>query len=159
MKRFLSYFQKHLGVTRSEAVAVTFLATTLTVGTVGMQLWPTTETHDHVTAQRIAAMLDSLEADRTSPPETTERTDSASVPSGSSAPPSTKLTKASSRVLDLNTATLSQLRTLPGIGPAMAERIVESRKRRLFGSVDDLLDVRGIGEKKLAKLRPYVKVP
>ncbi len=159
MKRLLSYIQKHLGVTRSEAVAVTFLATTLTVGTVGMKLWPTTETHDHATAQRIASMLDSIEAERTSPADAPEPTDSVYTPAGSDKPLNHKPGKVSRGVLNLNSATLSQLQTLPGIGPSMAQRIVEYRQRRPFGSVDDLLDVRGIGEKKLAKLRPYVKVP
>ena len=159
MKRLLSYFQKHLGVTRSEAVAVTFLATTLTVGTVGIKLWPTSDTHDHATAQRIALMIDSIEAERTSQADAPEPTDSAYAPAGIDTPPTHKPGKVSRGVLNLNVATLSQLQTLPGIGPSMAQRIVEFRQRRPFGSVDDLLDVRGIGEKKLAKLRPYVKVP
>jgi competence protein ComEC len=57
--------------------------------------------------------------------------------------------------IDLNRATRTQLRTLPGIGPVLADRIV---KRRPFRSVDDLIDVDGIGEKRLADLRPYVRV-
>ncbi len=61
--------------------------------------------------------------------------------------------------LDLNTATLEQLDTLPGVGPATAAAIVEERDRRGgFRSVDDLLDVRGIGEAKMAQLRSRVRV-
>ncbi|MGH9135908.1 MAG: ComEA family DNA-binding protein [Acidimicrobiales bacterium] len=61
--------------------------------------------------------------------------------------------------LDLNTATAEQLEALPGIGPAIAEAIIEHRDRNgPFASVDDLLDVRGIGESRLADLRELVTV-
>ncbi len=60
--------------------------------------------------------------------------------------------------LDLNRATAAELVTLPGIGPAMANRILALRRTRRFYKVEDLLQVRGIGQAKLEKLRPYVKV-
>jgi competence protein ComEA len=59
----------------------------------------------------------------------------------------------------INRATAKQLESLPGIGPALAERIVEYRQAHgPFKSVDELLNVRGIGKKKLEALRPYVKL-
>ncbi|MBW3614962.1 MAG: helix-hairpin-helix domain-containing protein [Actinobacteria bacterium] len=61
--------------------------------------------------------------------------------------------------LDLNTATADQLDALPGIGPATAEAIISYRKEHgRFRSVDELLEVRGIGESKLAALRSKVRV-
>jgi competence protein ComEA len=61
--------------------------------------------------------------------------------------------------LDLNAATLDQLDELPGVGPATAQAIIDERDRRGgFGSVDDLLDVRGIGPAKLEQLRDLVTV-
>jgi competence ComEA-like helix-hairpin-helix protein len=57
--------------------------------------------------------------------------------------------------LDLNRATEDDLDRLPGIGPALAARIVEMRTRRgTFGAVDELRRVRGIGDAMLARLRP-----
>jgi competence ComEA-like helix-hairpin-helix protein len=61
--------------------------------------------------------------------------------------------------IDLNAATAEELALLPGVGPKLARDIVEARTRAgAFASVDALDDVRGIGEKKLAKLRRYLHV-
>lgn len=61
--------------------------------------------------------------------------------------------------LDLNTATAEQLEELPGVGPSTAAAIVAYRKENgRFRSVDELLEVRGIGEARLAELRPKVRV-
>ena len=60
--------------------------------------------------------------------------------------------------LDLNTATVEQLEALPGIGPATARAIVEHRTRHgPFRNVRQLLDVRGIGEAKLAALESRLR--
>ncbi|MET0819802.1 MAG: helix-hairpin-helix domain-containing protein [Aeromicrobium sp.] len=61
--------------------------------------------------------------------------------------------------VNLNTATLEQLDTLPGVGPVTAQAILTWRESNgRFGSVDDLLDVKGIGEATLAELRELVVV-
>ncbi len=61
--------------------------------------------------------------------------------------------------VDLNTADAGLLETLPGVGPATAAAIVDHRERNgPFTSVDGLLEVRGIGEAKLAALRDLVRV-
>ena len=61
--------------------------------------------------------------------------------------------------LNLNTATVSQLETLPGIGKSTAERILEYREKSGgFKKAEDLMNVRGIGEKSFLKLKPLVTV-
>jgi competence protein ComEA len=61
--------------------------------------------------------------------------------------------------VDLNTADAAALTKIPGIGPATAQRILEWREQNgPFRQVEDLMKVKGIGEKSLEKLRPYVKV-
>jgi competence protein ComEA len=61
--------------------------------------------------------------------------------------------------LNLNTATAAQLEALPGIGKATAERIVEYRQKSGgFKKVEDLMNVKGIGEKNFLKLKPLVTV-
>lgn len=66
---------------------------------------------------------------------------------------------ATSSPIDLNTADAADLTRLPGIGPALAGRIIHYRNLHgPFLTVDDLLRVRGIGPKKLLKLKSRVRV-
>ena len=61
--------------------------------------------------------------------------------------------------LDVNLASAAELERLPGVGPALAARIVEARTRDgPFGSVDDLRRVRGVGGATLERLRPRLAV-
>ena len=61
--------------------------------------------------------------------------------------------------VDLYTADLEQLDTLPGVGPVTAQAIFDYREENgPFQSVDDLVNVYGIGEKTVEKLREYVVV-
>lgn len=60
--------------------------------------------------------------------------------------------------LDVNAASAAELERLPGIGPALAARIVETRARRgRFRSVEELAEVPGIGEKSVRRLAPLVR--
>lgn len=60
--------------------------------------------------------------------------------------------------LDINKATTRDFEALPGIGPKLAERIVEARTRLGgFKSIDDLKQVKGIGEGKLERIRRYIE--
>ena len=77
------------------------------------------------------------------------------------APDAAKTAPAAARpgAVDLNSASEDQLQEVPGIGPSLAKKIVDFRKENgPFKSVDDLLKVRGVGEKSLEKLRPHLTV-
>lgn len=78
---------------------------------------------------------------------------------GEEAPPGAADPGAADRVVDLNTATVEQLDALPGVGPATAQAIIDHREEHgPFKSVEQLLDVRGIGEAKLSQIRKRVRV-
>lgn len=62
------------------------------------------------------------------------------------------------QIVRINSASAGELQQLPGIGPALAQRIVATRNSGRFASAEDLLRVPGIGKAKLAKLRDYVEV-
>ena len=65
----------------------------------------------------------------------------------------------SSGLVNINTASAAELQTLSGSGPSMAQSIIDERTQNgAFASVDDLMRVSGIGEKKLAKIKDCICV-
>jgi competence protein ComEA len=61
--------------------------------------------------------------------------------------------------VNINTATVEQLTTLPGVGPKLAARIVEYRQKSgTFRSAQELMNVKGIGEKNYAKIEAFLTV-
>jgi competence protein ComEA len=61
--------------------------------------------------------------------------------------------------IDLNLANVKELQELPGVGPVTAQRIIEMREKSgRFHRVEDLLAIRGISQKKLDAMKPYVTV-
>lgn len=80
-----------------------------------------------------------------------------SEPRPTSKSPSSKQPPAAG--VSVNTATLEELDTLPGVGPVTAQRIIEHREMSGgFRTVDELLAVKGIGPKKLEQMRPFVRL-
>ena len=87
----------------------------------------------------------------------------AAAPAGSGstgeAPPAGDAAGGPTAPIDLNTATLAELDTLPGVGPVLAQRILDWRTEHgRFATVDQLSDVPGIGDARLAQLRHLVQV-
>jgi competence protein ComEA len=61
--------------------------------------------------------------------------------------------------VNINTANVEQLTTLPGVGPKLAARIVEYRQKSgTFRSTQDLMNVKGVGEKNFAKIEAWLTV-
>ena len=61
--------------------------------------------------------------------------------------------------IDLNRATARELIQLPGVGEVIAKRIVDFREEHgPFKRVEDLMKIKGIGEKSLEKIRPYIRI-
>jgi len=61
--------------------------------------------------------------------------------------------------VNLNTATQEQLQTLPGVGPAIAQRIIEHRnKNGKFNRIEDILNIKGVGEKIFQRIKDRLTV-
>lgn len=61
-------------------------------------------------------------------------------------------------VVNINSATKAQLVLVPGIGEAKAQAIIDQRKAKPFAAKSDLLAIKGIGEKMLSKISPYISL-
>lgn len=81
------------------------------------------------------------------------------VPDDVQSPLSERFSTSNSGKINLNTASVEQLKTLPGVGDVLAQRIVDKRTQSgPFQSVEDLLAVSGIGEKKFDDIKNLVSV-
>jgi competence protein ComEA len=84
---------------------------------------------------------------------------SAPVAAQSKAPARTAAKPASTAIVNLNTASATDLEGLPGIGAKTAARIVEYRQKNgPFKKVEELMNVRGVGEKNFLKLKPQLTI-
>jgi len=70
-----------------------------------------------------------------------------------------KATATAAAPVNLNTATMDQLATIPGIGVKTAERIIAYREKNGgFKKIEDLMNVQGVGEKSFLKMKPLITV-
>ena len=167
---------KPLSMVRSLLIKLAMLAVTL-----GSLVWigsvtPVRQVTPHQIQAAAAAPIATASRPQTNVPSTVNRrADASSVepevsgphaspPVDESTPPvpsgsSRAATPDPSRRVDLNHATASDLEALPGIGPKLAQRVIEHRTTRgPFTKVEDLRQVKGIGRKKFDRLRPHVLV-
>ena len=92
-------------------------------------------------------------------PLPTENKPAGIKPTPKPSPTPKKPAKTPPHVININRATLDDLMLLPGCGPVMAQRIFDYRKENgAFKSVEDLDEVKGIGPKKLEKIKPWATV-
>lgn len=149
--RLLENLQQKIGFTRKEALAVLILSATFLIG-IGIR-WIQSNQDPHSSSQKQFdySRTDSIYAARGkigALPPVPGSPSSSVIHSSKPSRPTT---------VNINSATRSQLMTLPGIGPSFADRIIEYRNMHgMFTSVEELSNIKGIGKKKLEKLRPFI---
>lgn len=149
--RLLQLFQERFGFTRNELTAVLVLSTVFLVGS-AVKIWmPAVAQRPAVPAFSYAALDSQFLALSRAP------RDPAPAPHRSAVRKST--TTVAKQSIELNSATLDELQKLPGIGPAIAQRIVAYREEHGdFSQPGDVSSVRGIGPRTLERIRAYLVV-
>lgn len=158
-----------LGVTRAEMTAVTLLALLLLTGGALRYSGAVQEADKAIktaeTARYSEAEVDSLLSLAMSAGETAPEPEAASAAAGTETEQTTQHRSANrtpkknfSGTVALNSASLSRLQMIPGVGPVMAQRIIEFRKEKggRINRINDLLEVKGIGKKKLELLEKHL---
>jgi competence protein ComEA len=158
-KTFLAWTHA-LGFTTNETTVILFLTGAIIAGS-GLLLLrgdiprdaadftDVYRTHDSLFAARSSALFDG--ASEASP-------DTAATPVATASPRATPSAEPSGPI-NINTAPASRLEDLPGVGPAMAARIVEYRATAgRFSRVEDIMNVSGIGAKKFARMKPFLSI-
>jgi comEA protein len=149
--RLLRSLQERFGFTRNELTAVLVLSTIFLVGS-AIKIWlPAVATRPSLPVFSYAALDSQFLALSRAPRDT------ASAPHRSAARKST--TTLVQQSIELNSATVDELQKLPGIGPAIAQRIVAYREEHGdFSEPGDVSNVRGIGPRTLERIRAYLVV-
>ena len=80
-------------------------------------------------------------------------------PAAAKAPAASRAHATPSAPVNLNSASVAQLQTLPGVGASTAQRIVDYRQKNGgFKKIEELMNVKGVGEKSFLKLKPLIVV-
>ena len=130
----MSFFDSLSGLQRASVVGLASLAL-IGVGAVGQQRLANPKSPTRVETQQQQASITPLMGTKPSP------------------------RPSQNQVVSINSATAAEFETLPRIGPVIARRIVDHRSANgPFRSVEELVDVKGIGPKTMDQLRPRVKL-
>ncbi len=107
----------------------------------------------------VAAMLASVPAFGAQASQAPAAKASPARATGSKAPAAGRVRATAASPVNINAATAAELQTLPGVGASTAQRILDYRQKNgAFKKVEELMNVRGVGEKSFLKLKPLIVI-
>jgi len=150
--RITSGLQNRFGFTRNEIKAILFLSVTFVAGS-GIRWY-----RQHIETSTVP-VFDYSRSDSEFVARSHAPLPDQTAPSPALRTPAPRKQPPTAGSINLNTASIQELERLPGIGEAYARRVIAYRDEHgAFTSIDDLMNVKGIGPKKLEKLRLYLTV-
>lgn len=160
---FINRLQEIFSTTKHEAVSVMLIVSGLMIGVL-VRYNPFAATHPHqydpVFSQKVYSILDSIADAENRLYTGVDEHGNAPLKAGDTVKAierySSKKKELPAKKINITTAFKAELMRLPGIGEAMAERIIEYRKTIPFTSTQDLMNVKGIGKKKFEKIEPHI---
>lgn len=160
---------RQFGFTKQDLIIIAFLLTALIAGVIiKLSGWNAVTTYDYSSADKnFIQHTDSAFTKLDNKPLTKEQEEklssikkfSDSLYSEKDNSPSDKSDLLTGKKININNALAGDLTALPGIGEAIAERIIEYRGQiKSFKRTEDIMNVKGIGEKKYEKIKEYITV-
>lgn len=169
MKKWIENLSRKIGFTKTESQIVLFLLIAFSIGLIVSKFKDENKNSEYlefdysIEDSLFNAALGNIEIEDTFAPQTEEKNVASKnqvLDFGSSKKKNVEMvtTKTISGKININTAGVSELNTLPGIGIKTAENILAYRKKvGKFTKAEDLLNIKGIGKAKLTKLRELIK--
>ncbi len=158
---------KKLGVTRSELFLILIMLSGLIIGLIYKE-FKTSEKIETVEYIELYAMLDSIaEVQKTSYTSTDsegteieelEKADTVIIEKSLYSQQKKKGLPNEGELININTANIDDLIRLPGVGEKTAEKIIKYRKVNTFESIYDIMNIKGIGQKKFDNMKKYLAI-
>lgn len=158
MKRLLHAMQTATGATKGEVTVVLLLLIGAILGNVMQRLDAGDRPANTATPTQVRAILETGRVSSLAA-ETTHVVAEPPIPSVAARKRTSSAGEHRTSTINLNTASKTRLMSIPGVGEATADRILQYRSHTPFTRPEDLRNIKGIGDKRFERMRPFITAP